>query len=102
MTLLFGGSKLVLREAWPPTSVTGEPRLAPLSVNWTEPVGVVTRSGAATVAVNVSDFPSTTGLADEVTATVVSPGKATFPIPAGSPTVNQMLSSGPVVTLSTP
>src|SRR2546421_79260 len=97
-----GGSELVVSDALPPTRSSGKPRFAPLSVNWIEPVGVVPRSGAATAAVKVRGFPCTTGLADEMTATVVAPGNATWSISAGFWLVSHTLPSGPAVMPQAP
>src|SRR5580698_4859237 len=51
-----------LTDATPATSVTPPPILAPLSVNWTEPVGVpADDESAETVAVKVTPCPNTVG-----------------------------------------
>ena len=59
--------------ALPPESVTALPKFTPLVLNCTVPVGVPAPGATAvTVAVNVTAWPNTEGLAEEVTAVVVS------------------------------
>jgi hypothetical protein len=53
--------------ATPELRVTGLPRLVAPSLNWTVPVAAL----GETVAVNVTDWPNTEGLADELTVVVV-------------------------------
>jgi hypothetical protein len=61
--------------ALPPLIATALPKFTPLVWNWTVPVGVPTPGAVAlTIAVNVTDWPNTEGLADELTAVVVSAG----------------------------
>ena len=50
-------------------SVTGKPMLDPLSLNWTTPVGMP--AAETTVAVKVTDWFKSDGLADEVMVVVV-------------------------------
>ena len=52
--------------AFPAESVTALPKLTPLVLNWTVPVGVPAPGATAvTVAVNVTDWPNTDGLTEE-------------------------------------
>jgi hypothetical protein len=58
--------------AVPPESVTGDPKLPPSTTNCTVPVRVPDPGATAvTVAVKVTDSPTTDGLADKVTVVVV-------------------------------
>jgi hypothetical protein len=55
--------------AAPFASATGLPRSVPSSANWTSPVGVPEPGWpAATLAVNVTGWPTTDGLADDDSA----------------------------------
>ena len=64
-------SAVVLKVATPPLRVP-VPNVAAPSLNVTVPVGVPAPGAtAATVAVNVTDWPNTEGLADEVSEVVV-------------------------------
>lgn len=66
-----GDSEARLSCAWPdPSSVTGEPSVPAPSMNCTVPVATPLNCGL-TVAVNVTDWPKTEGLAEETTAVVV-------------------------------
>ena len=56
----------VVKLAAPPASVTGVPRMAAPSLNWTVPVG----DAPVTVALKVTAWPGTLGLSEEVTAVV--------------------------------
>jgi hypothetical protein len=58
--------------AVPLVRVTGAPKFAPSTVNCTVPVGVPAL--LVTVAVNVTDWPTVDGFADDVTAVVVLTG----------------------------
>ena len=59
--------------ALPPDRVTGAPKLMPSIANCTVPVRVPAPGATGlTVAVNVTDWPDTDGLADEVSVVVVS------------------------------
>ena len=63
---------VALLVALPPTRVTGLPKFVPSIWNCTVPVGVPEPGGlAATVAVKVTDWAKTEGLAVEVTVVVV-------------------------------
>ena len=56
----------------PPESATGDPELLPSITNWTVPIRVPEPGATAlTVAVNVTDWPKTDELAEEVTVVVV-------------------------------
>ena len=58
--------------AVPPDRLTGDPKLLPSIANWTVPVRVPEPgANALTVAVNVTDWPKTDELAEEVRAVVV-------------------------------
>ena len=61
--------------ALPPETVTGDPKLLPSIANCTVPLGVpVPGAVALTVAVNVTDWPNTEGLVEELTDVVVLAG----------------------------
>src|SRR5215475_9531052 len=64
-------SVLVVIAAVPPDSATGLPRLAPLFMNCTVPVGVPVPPTGATAAVNVTGTPGSTELALTVRVVVV-------------------------------
>ena len=58
--------------ALPPEIVTGDPKLVPSIANCTVPLGVpVPGAVALTAAVNVTDWPNTEGLLEELTDVVV-------------------------------
>ena len=58
--------------ALPPASVTGDPRFTPSTWNCTAPGGVpAPGETAATVAVNVTGWPTGTGLAEDVSEVAV-------------------------------
>jgi hypothetical protein len=58
----------LLLVAVPPLSVTGVPRVAPSTLNWTVPVA----PAGLTVAVKVTPWPKVEGLADEATVVVLA------------------------------
>src|SRR5437667_6080059 len=58
--------------ALPPDKVTGRPKFAPSRLNWTVPVRVPAPGATGvTVAVKVTDWPNTEGLAEALTVVVV-------------------------------
>ena len=59
--------------AAPPESVTGAPKFAPSTWNWTVPPDAVPPASALTVAVNVTAWPKTDGFTLEATVVVVFP-----------------------------
>src|SRR3954447_7334952 len=72
MTRLPTDRELVDIVAWLPTSVTGLPRLTPSTLNWTVPVRVPAPGATGlTVAVKVTDCPTTDGFCELVTPVVV-------------------------------
>lgn len=59
--------------ALPPDNIAGEPKSVPSILNCTAPVAL----DGVTVAVNVTDWPKTDGLAEEVIDVVVEAGLTT-------------------------
>ena len=68
----------------PEPEVTGEPKFVPSMTNCTLPVGAVVPEAGQTLAVNVTAWPKTEGLAEEVTVVSVPTALTVWP-PAREP-----------------